>query len=159
MVQCTVQLAKSTACAGLVTHLRGLLDETIQWTNERKQFGCHLSEFTLVKHQIAQMAARLYCLEAMVYMTAGLQDVSEVPDTEMESVLTKLYAMETSDSITRGCLNLLGMRAAMEESKYQRFLGDNQVVQAWQGSANILKCFVGITGIIHLVQAEEVTLQ
>ena len=45
------------------------------------------------------------------------QDVSEVPDVEVESVLVKLYAAEASEFITKGCLNLLGMRAAMEDSK------------------------------------------
>ena len=39
---------KYMMAAGLVTHLRGLLDETISWCNERKQFGLHLREFTLV---------------------------------------------------------------------------------------------------------------
>ena len=79
------------------------------------------------------MAARLYCLESMIYLTSGLQvqsrkfnqssktchfqDVSEVPDVEVESVLVKLYAAEASEFITKGCLNLLGLRAAMEESK------------------------------------------
>ena len=144
--------------AGLVTHLRGLLDETIAWCNERKQFGLHLREFTLVKHQIAQMAARLYCLESMIYLTSGLQDVAEVPDVEVESVLVKLYAAEASEFITKGCLNLLGLRAAMEDSKYQRYLRDNQVVQSWQGTANILKCFVAVTGAIHLAEVTKYTL-
>ena len=45
------------------------------------------------------------------------QDVSEVPDVEVESVLVKLYAAEASEFITKGCLNLLGLRAAMEDSK------------------------------------------
>ena len=39
---------KYMMAAGLVTHLRGLLDETINWCNERKQFGLHLREYTLV---------------------------------------------------------------------------------------------------------------
>ena len=34
--------------------------------------------------------------------------------------------------------------------RYQRYLRDNQVVQSWQGTANILKCFVAVTGAIHL---------
>ena len=41
---------KYMMAAGLVTHLRGLLDETITWCNERKQFGLHLREFTLVQN-------------------------------------------------------------------------------------------------------------
>jgi len=145
---------KFLMAAGLITHLRGLLDQTIEWINHRKQFGLRLSEFKLVKHQIGQMAARLYCLESMVYLTAGLRDVAEVPDVEVESAIIKLYAAETSEMITKGCLNLLGMRACMEDSKYQRYLRDNQVIQSWQGTNNILKCFVAINGLIHMANQE-----
>lgn len=145
---------KFMMAAGIITHLRGLLDATVSWCNERRQFGLHLAEFTLVRHQLAQCAARLYCLEAMVYLTAGLHDVSEVPDVEMESVLVRLYAAETSQFITSTCLHLLGMRAAMEDSQYQKYLRDNQAIQQWQGTNNILKCFVGITGVMQLAQAE-----
>lgn len=145
---------KFLMAAGVITHLKNLLEETITWTNTRSQFGLHLSEFKLVQHQIAQMAAKLYCLESMVYLTAGLYDVADVPDVELESVLIKLYAAETSEFITKGCLDLLGMRACMEDSKYQRYLRDNQVIQMWQGTKNILKCFVGVTGLIHLAKAE-----
>lgn len=43
--------------------------------NTRKQFGLHLSKYSLVKNQIAKMAEKLYCLESMVYLTAGLADI------------------------------------------------------------------------------------
>merc|ERR1712194_906856 len=43
--------------AGVVASARTLLDETVEHCNSRKQFGLTLSEFTLVKHQLAQCAA------------------------------------------------------------------------------------------------------
>ena len=42
--------------------------------------------------------------------------------------------------------------------RYQRYLRDNQVVQSWQGTANILKCFVAVTGAIHLSEVLVVIL-
>ena len=73
---------------------RALLNQTIEHCNTRKQYGLHLSKFSLVKTQLARMAGKLYCLESMLYMTAGLVDISECPDVEMESVIVKLYAAE-----------------------------------------------------------------
>ena len=48
---------------------RALLDEAILHTNTRKQFGQKLSSFCLVRHKLAKMAGKLYCLESMVYLT------------------------------------------------------------------------------------------
>ena len=137
---------------GVVSSLRTLLDETIQHTKTRNQFGLPLSDFCLVRQQLARMAAKLYSLESMVYLTAGLADVSQHPDVEVESVIVKQFAAETSDYIVSGCLGLLGAQVNLETSKYQKYLRDNQVLQGWQGSANIHKCFVGISGLMHLVQ-------
>jgi len=39
--------------------------------------------------QLARMAGKLYALESMIYMTAGLADISEEPDIDLESALTK----------------------------------------------------------------------
>lgn len=137
--------------AGVVTSLKSLLDQTVEHCNTRKQYGLHLSKFSLVKTQLARMAGKLYCLESMLYMTAGLVDISECPDVEIESVIVKQYAAETSDYVVKTCLSLLGSQAALQTSQYQKYLSQNQFLQGWQGSANILKCFVGISGVMHLV--------
>ena len=133
--------------------IRTLLNETVEHCNRRKQYGLHLSKFSLVKMQIARMAGKLYSLESMLYMTAGLVDISECPDVELESVIVKLYAAETSDYIVKTCLSLLGREALLETSKHQHCLSQNQFLAGWQGSANILKAYLGISGVMHLVQA------
>lgn len=130
---------------------RALLNQTVEHCNTRKQYGLHLSKFSLVKTQLARMAGKLYCLESMLYMTAGLVDISECPDVEMESVIVKLYAAETSDYIVKTCLSLLGSQTMLETSQYQKYLTQNQFLQGWLGSPNILKVFLGISGVLNLV--------
>ena len=129
------------------------MNETVEHCNTRKQYGLHLSNFSLVKMQIARMAGKLYGLESMLYMTAGLEDISECPDVELESVIVRQYAAETSDYIVKTCLSLLGRQTMLETSKYQKYLTQNQFLQGWQGSENIKKVFLGISGVMHLVQA------
>eukprot|EP00092_Neocalanus_flemingeri_P016245 GFUD01017589.1.p1 GENE.GFUD01017589.1~~GFUD01017589.1.p1 ORF type:complete len:649 (-),score=211.71 GFUD01017589.1:158-2104(-) len=153
VLQSVLHHNKFMMAAGVVTSLKALLNQTVEHCNTRKQFGLHLAKFSLVKAQLARMAGKLYCLESMLYMTAGLVDMSEYPDVEVESVIVKQYAAETSDFIVKTCLSLLGSQAALENSQYQKYLTQNQFLQGWQGSANILKCFIGISGVMHLVQA------
>ena len=106
----------------MIENIRTLLNDTVEHCNTRKQFGLHLSKFSLVKIQLARMAGKLYALESMLYMTAGLVDISECPDVEMESVIVKQYAAETSDYIVKTCLSLLGTQAMLETSKYQAYI-------------------------------------
>ncbi len=79
-------------------------------------------------------------------MTAGLADVGIKPDIEVESAIVKQFAVETSDFVTRRCLDMLGSKTNMKGSPYQQFLAENQALQSWQGSSNILKCFIAISG-------------
>jgi len=152
LIQGVLHQNKFLMAAGVITSLKGLLNETIEHCNTRKQFGLSLSKFSLVKIQLAKMAGKLYCLESMLYMTSGLHDMSECPDVEVESVIVKQYAAETSDYIVKTCLSLLGSKTLLDENDYTKYLDQNQFLQGWQGSANILKCFIGITGILHIVE-------
>ena len=86
----------------------------------------------------------------MLYITAGLADVGINPDIEVESAITKQFAVETFDFVTRICLNILGAQTNLKDSVYQEYLAENQALQSWQGSSNIIKCFIAISGIIHL---------
>ncbi|HEX3030951.1 MAG TPA: acyl-CoA dehydrogenase family protein, partial [Bacillota bacterium] len=48
------------------------LELSVQFANDRKQFGKSISEFGLIKEKLASMAARIYALESMVYRTGGM---------------------------------------------------------------------------------------
>lgn len=101
MIQSVQNQNKFLVAAGLITNLKSLFNYTVEHCNSRKQFGLPLSNFDLVKSQIARMAERLYCLESMVYMTAGICDISEYPDIEVESAIVKVYAAETAAILGR----------------------------------------------------------
>ena len=116
----------------------------------RKQYGSKLSEYELIRIQLGKCTARIYALESMLYITSGLADVGINPDIEVESAITKQFAVETFDFVTRHCLNILGAQTNLKDSEYQEYLAENQALQSWQGSSNIIKCYIAISGIIHL---------
>jgi len=144
--------SKYFMAAGIVNRLRDLLDETASHVLERKQYGAKLSEFELIRLQIARCASRIYALESMLYITSGLADVGTNPDVEVESAIIKQFASESFDYVTRVCLGILGAKTNIKGSKYQEYLAENQALQSWQGSSNIIKCYIGISGIIYLAE-------
>jgi len=152
MIQAIQHVGKHLVAAPVVTNLKQLLNQTVEHCNTRKQFGLPLSKFSLVQQQLARMASKLYCLESMLYMTTGLMDMSECPDVELEGIIVKQYAAESSDFIVKTCLALLGRQALLETSAFQKYLQQNQFLQGWQGSASVLKCYIGISGAMNMLE-------
>jgi len=137
--------------AAVAANLRELLTKTIQHAQLRRQYGKQLADFELIKLQLGKMAGKIYALESMVYITAGLADVSEEPDIEIESLMTMRFAVETSDYVVKHCLNILGKEASLESSPYQKYIQENQALQFWQGTGNITKFAISVSGIQHTV--------
>ena len=152
IVQAVANQNKYLQTFPVIKYLKSLLNETIEHCNNRQQFSENLSAFSLVRMQIGQMSAALYALESAAYFTAGLADASLDADIEVESVITRQLATDTADTIVTTCLQLLGAGVNMESSKYQQHLRDTAVLQSWQGSTNINKCFVAISCLMHLIQ-------
>ena len=143
---------KFLSSAGILTSLRSLLDMTIDHCITQKRYGQHLSKFDLVKTDIARMCGRLHCLESMIYLTAGLYDITEFPDVEVESAIVKQYSADTSDYVVKTCCSLLGSRATTDDSPALAFLKQNQFLQNYHGSANVLKTQIAINGIMYLMK-------
>ena len=154
IIQAVTNKHKYLQAFPIIKYLKKLLKETIEHCNSRTQFGQPLSEFSLVRSELGKMSAALYALESVAYMTAGLEDAALEPDIEVESVITRQLATDTAHTIITGCLKLLGSQVNLESSKYQQYLRDSEVLQHWQGSANINKCFVAISCLQHLIQAK-----
>lgn len=144
---------KLFTAAGLVTRLTALLNETIEHSLQRKQFGAKLSEFELIKIQLAKCASRIYALESMLYITSGLADVGLDPDIETESAIVYQYAVDSFDYITKTCLSILGSQANLKEGRYGEYLAENLALQTLHGTSNINKCFIALSGIRHLIDA------
>jgi len=70
--------------------LRGLVKLTAEHAIERKQFGKSLSEFTLIREKIAQIALNAYAMESMAYLTAGMLDSGEYEDCAVEAAIVKV---------------------------------------------------------------------
>jgi hypothetical protein len=63
----------------------------------------------------------------MLYLTAGLADVGEAPDTEMESAVVKEFAVIASDYVTKHCMRLLGAQVNVADSEWGAYIAENQV--------------------------------
>ncbi|GAB1600902.1 acyl-CoA dehydrogenase family member 9, mitochondrial-like [Argonauta hians] len=129
--------------------LKKLLASTTEHAISRSQFGKKLYEFGIIKEKLANIAMNIYVMESMAYMTSGIIDNSKNADVSLEAAIVKIFSSENTWVSTSECLQILGGLGYMKEYPYQRSLRDCRICMIFEGTNEILRLFVGLTGLKH----------
>jgi acyl-CoA dehydrogenase family protein 9 len=132
--------------AGAVGGARRLIKMAVERVQERKAFGRPIGEFGLIMDKIAVMMAETFAIESMTYLTAGLVD-AKVPDYSLESAICKVYASETLWHVVNETLQIAAGIGYMQEYPYERALRDSRINLIFEGTNEILRCFVALSGM------------
>jgi acyl-CoA dehydrogenase family protein 9 len=137
------RLGLASGCVGMARRLLKLAVERVQ---ERKAFGRPIGEFGLIKDKIATMMADTYALESMTYLTTGLVD-SKVSDYSVESAICKVYGSETLWRVVNETLQIAAGIGYMKDYPYERMLRDARINLIFEGTNEILRCFIALSGM------------
>jgi acyl-CoA dehydrogenase family protein 9 len=137
------RLGLASGCVGACKRLIKLAVERVQ---ERKAFGRPIGEFGLIKDKIASMMADTFALESMTYMTTGLVDKA-VTDYSVESAICKVYGSETLWRVVNETLQIAAGIGYMQEYPYERMLRDSRINLIFEGTNEILRCFIALSGM------------
>src|SRR5437868_6408329 len=132
--------------AGCVGGSKRLIKMAVDRVQERKAFGRPIGEFGLIKDKIATMMADTFAMESMTYLTAGLVD-GKVSDYSLESAICKVYASETLWRVVNETLQIAAGIGYMQEYPYERNLRDSRINLIFEGTNEILRCFVALSGM------------
>jgi len=136
------RLGLASGCVGASKHLIKMATERVQ---ERRAFGRMIGEFGLVKDKIAHMLAETYALESMVYMTTAMVDRAQ--DYSVESAICKVYGSETLWRVVNETLQIAAGIGYMQEYPYERHLRDARINLIFEGTNEILRCFIALSGM------------
>lgn len=137
------RLSLSTGAVGACKRLVKMAIERVQ---ERKAFGRNIGEFGLIKDKIASMTADTWALECAAYLTAGLVD-AKVVDYSLESAICKVVGSETLWRVVNETLQIAAGIGYMEEYPYERMLRDARINMIFEGTNEILRCFIALSGM------------
>jgi acyl-CoA dehydrogenase family member 9 len=132
--------------AGSVGGSKRLIQMAVDRVQERKAFGRPIGEFGLIKDKISVMMADTFAMESMTYLTAGLVD-GKVSDYSLESAICKVYASETLWRVVNETLQIAAGIGYMQEYPYERTLRDSRINLIFEGTNEILRCFVALSGM------------
>jgi acyl-CoA dehydrogenase family member 9 len=137
------RLGLASGCVGLSSVVIRMAIERAQ---ERRAFGRNIGEFGLIKDKIATMLAETYALESITYLTAGIVD-SKMADDSLESAICKIMGSETSWRVVNEALQIAAGIGYMREFPYERLLRDARINMIFEGTNEILRCFVALSGM------------
>lgn len=121
--------------AQMIGLARGALEATLQYVQEREQFGKRIADFQGVQFQLAQMATELEAARLLVYNAARLKDAGQ-PFLQ-EAAMAKLFSSEVAQRITSQCIDLYGGYGFTKEYPVEKFYRDSKIGTIYEGTSNM----------------------
>jgi acyl-CoA dehydrogenase family protein 9 len=135
--------------AGCLGGCKAMIREAVLHARERRQFAARIADFEMIRGKFARMMANTYALESLVYMTAGLVDRG-LSDYALEGAACKVFGTETVWNVINDALQIAGGNGFMEEYPYERALRDSRVNMIFEGTNEILRVLVALSGLRDL---------
>ncbi len=132
--------------SGCVGQCKKLISLALERVRERKAFGRPIGDFGLIREKIARMNVDTYALESTVYMTTGLVD-GKVADYSLESAICKVMGSETLWRVVNETLQIAAGVGYMSDYPYERMLRDARINLIFEGTNEILRCFIALSGM------------
>ena len=131
----------------------GALDEAVEYSRQRRQFGKPICSFQGVQFMLADMATQVEAARALVYSAAryidsGAKDISKI------SAMCKLFASDTAMKVTTDAVQVLGGYGYMREYPVEKMMRDAKITQIYEGTNQIQREVIGL-GLIKEAAAKK----
>lgn len=117
-----------------------LIDESLAFATERKQFGQAIAQFQLIQGMLADSKAETYAAECMVMDAARRRDAGENVSTLASCC--KLFATEMVGRVADRAVQIHGGAGYMEEYAVARFYRDVRLFRIYEGTSQIQQTII-----------------
>jgi glutaryl-CoA dehydrogenase (non-decarboxylating) len=132
-----------SCAAGAVGLAQACLDTTVQYCNEREQFGKPVGHFQMNQEMIANMAVEVEAARLLTYRAAWQKDQGNLGNN-LETSYAKYYAGEVAVRSAHCAMKILGAYGYSTEYPVARFYRDAVLYQIVEGTANIQKMIIAM---------------
>ena len=160
---CALNLGRFKLEAGAVGGLKYILRVCTEYAKQRKTFGKPIASYGMIQHKLAEMAARTFALESMVYRLAGDLDTVFDPITAnaddapshyhkaaeefaIECNIVKVLGSEAYSTMADEAIQIHGGYGYTEEFPVARAWRDQRLLRIGEGANEIVR--VAIVNLI-----------
>jgi alkylation response protein AidB-like acyl-CoA dehydrogenase len=119
---------------------RAALEDAIEYSRERIQFGKPIATFQAIQFKLADMATELDAAELMLLRAAWLEDNGL--DFEKEAAMAKYYASDAAMRAAIEGVQIFGGNGYMREYPAERHMRDAKICQIYEGTNEIQRIVV-----------------
>jgi len=122
---------------------QGALEEALEYSKVRKQFGAPISSFQAIQHMLADMAINVEAARSLVYHTARVIDSGEKNPSRL-SAMSKVFASDMAMKVTTDAVQILAGYGYMKEYPVEKMMRDAKITQIYEGTNQIQRNVIAL---------------
>ena len=131
---------RSCILASAVGAMQRLLDTSVRYAGERKQFGQPIAKFQLVASRLVDMKLRLETSRALLYRAGWMKGKGR--SIFLEAALAKLHISESWVACAQDAVQIHGGYGYMAEYEVERELRDAIASRIYSGTSEIQRMII-----------------
>jgi len=119
------------------------LEEALNYSKIRKQFGAAISSFQAIQHMLADMAINIEAARSLVYYAAKVIDSGDKNVSRLSS-MAKVFASDMAMKVTNDAIQIFGGYGYMKEYPVEKMMRDAKITQIYEGTNQVLRNVIAL---------------